>query len=81
MGERNPGHVIVVPNAHAENMSALERDLAGEIHEAAHRVALALRQAYGCEGVSTRQHNEPRGAPGGLALPPARLPPLPGDDL
>jgi histidine triad (HIT) family protein len=58
---RNPGHVIVAPNTHVENMYALEPELAGEIHEAARWIALALRQAYGCEGVSTRQHNEPAG--------------------
>jgi histidine triad (HIT) family protein len=59
--ERNPGHVIVVPNEHVENMYALEQALAGSIHEAARRIALALRRVYGCEGVSTRQHNEPAG--------------------
>ena len=59
--ERNPGHVIVVPNVHVENMYGVGPDLAGAIHETARRVALALRRAYGCEGISTRQHNEPAG--------------------
>lgn len=59
--ERNVGHVIVVPNEHVENMYVLPRELAGEIHETARRIALALKQAYSCEGISTRQHNEPAG--------------------
>jgi histidine triad (HIT) family protein len=59
--ERNPGHVIVVPSEHVENMYGVGPELAGEIHETARRIALALRAAYGCEGVSTRQHNEPAG--------------------
>jgi histidine triad (HIT) family protein len=59
--ERNPGHVILVPNDHVENMYGLMRDLAAEIHETARRIALALRDAYGCDGISTRQHNEPGG--------------------
>lgn len=59
--ERNAGHVIVVPNEHVENMYGVEPGLAGAIHETARRVALAMRRAYGCEGVSTRQHNEPAG--------------------
>lgn len=59
--ERNPGHVIVVPNDHVENMYGLEPALAGEVHETARRIALALRRSYGCEGISTRQHNEPAG--------------------
>jgi histidine triad (HIT) family protein len=58
---RNEGHVIVVPNVHIENMYGVGRDLAGAIHETARRVALALRRAYGCKGISTRQHNEPAG--------------------
>ena len=59
--KRNPGHVIVVPNEHVENMYVLPRDLAGELHETARRIALALKEAYGCDGISTRQHNEPGG--------------------
>lgn len=59
--ERNSGHVIVVSNEHVENMYSLPRELAGEIHETARRVALAMKQAYACPGISTRQHNEPAG--------------------
>ena len=57
----NAGHVLVVPNAHVENMYEVSSELAGHVHDAARRVALALKGAYGCEGVSTRQHNEPAG--------------------
>jgi histidine triad (HIT) family protein len=57
----NAGHVLVVPNAHVENIYELSPELAGHVHEAARRVALALKGAYQCEGVSTRQHNEPAG--------------------
>ncbi|MEO0562137.1 MAG: HIT family protein [Chloroflexota bacterium] len=59
--KHNPGHVIVVPNKHIENMYTLPKTTAGEIHEVAKRVALAMKDAYGCDGVSTRQHNEPHG--------------------
>lgn len=57
----NPGGVIVVPNEHVENLYGLERELAGDIHETARRIALAMRSAFACEGTSTRQHNEPGG--------------------
>ncbi len=57
----NPGGVIVVPNEHVENMYELHRELAGDVHETARLVALALKASYGCDGVSTRQHNEPAG--------------------
>lgn len=55
----NPGGVLVVTNEHVENLYALDRELAGDIHETARKVALAMRTAFGCEGTSTRQHNEP----------------------
>jgi histidine triad (HIT) family protein len=57
----NQGHVIVVPNQHFENIYDLPTDLAAPIQEAARSVALAMKAAYGCDGVSTRQHNEPSG--------------------
>jgi histidine triad (HIT) family protein len=57
----NPGGVVLVPNRHVENIYELDRELAGAVHESARRIALALKDAYGCEGVSTRQHNEPAG--------------------
>ena len=58
---KNPGNVIVVPNRHVENIYELERDAAGDVHEAARRIALGMKSAYGCDGISTRQHNEPGG--------------------
>jgi histidine triad (HIT) family protein len=57
----NAGHVLVIPNAHYENLYDLPDEIGGQIHAAARRIAIALKQVYGCDGVSTRQHNEPAG--------------------
>jgi histidine triad (HIT) family protein len=57
----NPGNVVLVPNTHVENIYELDRELAAGVHETARRIALAMKGAYGCGGVSTRQHNEPAG--------------------
>jgi histidine triad (HIT) family protein len=57
----NPGNVVLVPNRHVENIYELDRELAAGVHETARRIALAMKGAYGCGGVSTRQHNEPAG--------------------
>lgn len=57
----NPGGAIIVPNAHVENLYGLDREQAGDIHDAARRIALAMRTTFTCEGTSTRQHNEPGG--------------------
>ena len=36
-------------------------ELGAQLFRASRRVALALKEAYGSDGVSTRQHNEPAG--------------------
>jgi histidine triad (HIT) family protein len=57
----NPGHVLVIPNKHFENIYELPLDYATEIHTLAQKIALAFKAAYPCDGVSTRQHNESAG--------------------
>ncbi len=57
----NAGHVIVIPNAHFENIYDLSGVYAHRIHDMAQLIALALKHTYHCQGVSTRQHNEPAG--------------------
>ena len=58
---RNPGNIIVVPNEHFENIYDLPPQYGIDIQRVARRVALALKAVYACDGVSTRQHNEPAG--------------------
>ena len=55
------GNVVVVPVRHVENLYDLDDELAVSIHRVARRIAIAMKTAYGCAGVSTRQHNEPAG--------------------
>lgn len=58
----NPGHVIVIPKTHVENIYVIDDALLGRIATATKRVAQALRATYeNCAGISTRQHNEPAG--------------------
>lgn len=59
--KNNPGSVVIVPNRHFENIYDLPLDYALAIHKLARNIALALKAAYHCEGISTRQHNEPAG--------------------
>jgi histidine triad (HIT) family protein len=58
---RNIAHVVLVPKQHFENIFDLPDELGTPIHAAAKRIALALKATYNCDGVSTRQHNEPAG--------------------
>ena len=57
----NPGHVLVVPNRHYENVYDIPDDLLAAVQVTGKRIALALKVAYGCDGTSFRQHNEPAG--------------------
>ena len=58
----NHGSVVVVPNEHFENIYDLPLSYALDIHRAAKRLAIAMKNAYACGGISTRQHNEPAGS-------------------
>lgn len=57
----NPGHVLVIPARHYENVYSLTLEVGASIQAAVRNVALAMKQAYRCDGVSTVQHNEPAG--------------------
>jgi len=59
--KNNPAPVLIVPNKHVENLYDLPKDLSAAIHELEREVAIALKRVYGCDGTSSRQHNEPAG--------------------
>ena len=58
---RNPGSALVIPVAHFENVYDLPPTLGTPIQRAVRDTALAMKAAFGCGGISTRQHNEPAG--------------------
>jgi histidine triad (HIT) family protein len=57
----NHGHVLVVPNAHHENLYDLPARYGHAVHDLVRDVAIAIRHTYGSDGTSVRQHNEPAG--------------------
>jgi histidine triad (HIT) family protein len=57
----NPGHLIIVPNEHFENIYDLPTEYAHHISEIAQKMALVLKKAYTAEGITTLQNNEPAG--------------------
>lgn len=58
---RNPGHLLIIPVAHRENIYDLPSADGHAIFDATRLLARAMRTAYECAGVSTRRHNEPAG--------------------
>lgn len=52
-----PGHVLVIPRRHAENLYELDADEAAAVMRMGRRVALALRAAFAPDGLNLWQSN------------------------
>jgi histidine triad (HIT) family protein len=77
----NPGNVIVIPRRHFETIYDIPDDVLAQVFLAAKRLAIAMKTAYACDGVSLRQHNE---VGGGQEVPHFHVHVLPryfGDEL
>jgi histidine triad (HIT) family protein len=57
----NPGGCLVIPVEHFENVFELPARLGTPIQAAVRELAFAMKAAFDCDGISTRQHNEPAG--------------------
>lgn len=55
------GHLIVVPNDHYENIYELPENIGHRISEVVQMMSIAMKNAYKCDGITTRQNNEPAG--------------------
>jgi histidine triad (HIT) family protein len=77
----NHGHVLVVPVVHVENLYVIDEIDLCAVSATTKRIAIALKEAYHCDGVSTRQHNEPAGNQDVWHLHVHVFPRYPGDRL
>lgn len=59
--ENNKGNVIIVPNKHYENIYDIPSLYLHKISDLTKELAIAFKKVYLCDGVYTRQHNEPCG--------------------
>jgi histidine triad (HIT) family protein len=59
--KKNPGNIMVITRKHIENIYDIPDELLGEVNVVGKKIALAMKEAYKCDGVSFRQHNEPAG--------------------
>jgi histidine triad (HIT) family protein len=58
---QNPGHVIVMPTEHFENLYVMPANYLHACVDMARSVALTMKEAYGAAGITLRQNNEPAG--------------------
>lgn len=56
-GPATKGHALVIPKAHAANVFDISDELLAKSHIVAKRVAKALKEATGCDGVNILQNN------------------------
>lgn len=57
----NAGAALVIPRTHVENLYDIPSEIGHAVWDLTAIVAKAMRSAYDCDGISTRQHNEPSG--------------------
>jgi histidine triad (HIT) family protein len=57
--QHNPGEALVITRGHYENLYDTPPEVAHAVMDLTHRVAVAMRKAYPCEGITLRQNNEP----------------------
>jgi histidine triad (HIT) family protein len=57
----NEGHPLLVPIKHFENIYDLPDEYAHRIIDVSRKIALALKKARTCDGVTIVQNNEPAG--------------------
>ncbi|MHB1457007.1 MAG: HIT family protein [Armatimonadota bacterium] len=55
------GNVILITNHHYENIFDIDYRIGSDILKVVQIIANAMKKAYKCDGISTRQHNEPAG--------------------
>jgi histidine triad (HIT) family protein len=57
----SPGHVVIIPNMHQENLYDLGVEKGHKIMDFSREVAIALKKVLDADGTSVQQHNEPAG--------------------
>lgn len=57
----NEGHVIIVPNQHFKTLYDLPKNIGLRIFEVSQQMSKFIKKAYGCDGITIRQNNEPAG--------------------
>jgi histidine triad (HIT) family protein len=59
MGTKNSGNVIVIPKQHYESIYTLPDEVGHRVFEVSKKIAIAMKNAYKCDGIKVIQNNEP----------------------
>jgi histidine triad (HIT) family protein len=55
----NPGHTLIVPREHYENIYTMPDDVLGALTSAAKTLAIAVKSAVGADGINLIMNNDP----------------------
>ena len=55
------GNVLIIPKQHYENIYTIDEQIGIDLLSATKLISFAMIDVFACEGISTRQHNEPAG--------------------
>ena len=79
--KNNPGHVIVFPMKHYENIFDLPEEEANSIMKVAKEITLAMKEIRQCDGVVLQQNNEPAAGQHAFHYHMHVIPRFDGDDF
>ncbi len=57
IGPATKGHALVIPKTHVANVFEIPNDLLGKAYSVAKKIAQALKETTGCEGINILQNN------------------------
>lgn len=57
--ETNPGHVIIFPINHFENIYDMPDEILSRVSKLTKQVSIAMKRIRNCEGITIHQNNEP----------------------
>jgi len=55
------GNALIIPNEHFEHIYEIPVEYGHRVFEVLQKTAIAMKQAYSCDGITTMQCNEPAG--------------------
>lgn len=57
LGPATKGHVLIIPKEHFDDVFSMDEDVAAHVFAVASRVAKALHEELGCDGMNILQNN------------------------
>lgn len=57
-GPASKGHALVLPKEHFDDVFSMDEDISGKVFAVASKVAKAVNEEFGCDGINILQNNK-----------------------